>query len=246
VHSYRERLMLKQVTGRLREGSILDAGCGTGSLAVALAKIGYDVSGIEQSAPGLAWLRQRASEDRNGLDLCLAQADIQSLPFAVGFFDAVVCGEVLEHLAADAAAVAEIHRVLRPNGLCVATVPADPTKWSVSDECAGHRRRYSRQMLMRLFETNGFRVVTLDNWGFPVIRLYQHLVFHPYMRLRYAQGTTSQPQALPMPNEVRSNRNLGILDRVASLLALCFSWDDMFPLKDWGMGFLLVAQKVVG
>lgn len=49
--------------------------------------------------------------------------DVQSLTFPDACFDLATCTEVFEHVADDAAAFAELHRVLRPGGLAVFTVP---------------------------------------------------------------------------------------------------------------------------
>jgi SAM-dependent methyltransferase len=53
-------------------------------------------------------------------------ADLTRLPFATGRFDLVLCSHVLEHIPDDAAAIAEIARVLRPGGRAVVMVPYDP------------------------------------------------------------------------------------------------------------------------
>jgi SAM-dependent methyltransferase len=49
--------------------------------------------------------------------------DILRLPFANGSADAVLCKEVLEHVRNPAAAVSEIHRVLKHGGAVMCTIP---------------------------------------------------------------------------------------------------------------------------
>jgi SAM-dependent methyltransferase len=236
THSYRERLMLKRLLIHTDSGTVLDAGCGTGSLAVELAERGFRVYGIEYSFAGLRHLAQKA--DRGGLRsvISVAQATAEIIPFRSSSFDAIVCGEVLEHLANDSAAVAGFRRMLKPGGICVVTVPANPDLWTFCDEYAGHFRRYTKDGLTKLFESNGFRVLRLDSWGFPLGRLYQRFVFRPYMRRQQerksAQGT--------VPGQ--RNRSMDVL---ASLVAALFRLDNLFLWGNWGVGFLLTAQREV-
>lgn len=49
-------------------------------------------------------------------------------PFEDGSFDAVICSHVLEHVPDDAAAMSELHRVLRPGGWAMVVVPLDRTR----------------------------------------------------------------------------------------------------------------------
>jgi SAM-dependent methyltransferase len=58
--------------------------------------------------------------ENNGTDIV---ADACRLPVATGAVDAVICAEVLEHIAELDKVVREIARVLRPGGLLLATVP---------------------------------------------------------------------------------------------------------------------------
>jgi ubiquinone/menaquinone biosynthesis C-methylase UbiE len=50
-------------------------------------------------------------------------ADIRQLPFRNETFDGVLCIEVLEHVPDPSQAVSELHRVLRPGGVMLLTVP---------------------------------------------------------------------------------------------------------------------------
>ncbi|HEX6970366.1 MAG TPA: methyltransferase domain-containing protein [Micromonosporaceae bacterium] len=90
---------------------LVDVGCGGGLLARHLAGKGYRHVGVDlvQSA-----LRQAASHG-----LAPLVGDAAALPFADGCADAVVAGEVLEHVPDWPAAVAEACRVLRPGGVLV-------------------------------------------------------------------------------------------------------------------------------
>ena len=71
--------------------------------------------------------RYTAAGYRPSMDLgsynCDCHQDIQSMTFADGSFDAVLCIQVLEHVANPFLAAKEIFRVLRPGGSLMVTVP---------------------------------------------------------------------------------------------------------------------------
>jgi len=61
------------------------------------------------------------------LDGEIIRADITALTFPDQYFDVMLCSHVLEHVADDRAAIAEMHRVLRRDGWAVVQVPLDPS-----------------------------------------------------------------------------------------------------------------------
>jgi SAM-dependent methyltransferase len=139
---------------------ILDAGCGTGGLMRHLEKrhedwrwTGVDV---EPLACELAASRCHSR---------VVTGSLAALPFADGSFDAVVCSDVLYHLDDDVAALREIHRVMRPEGVVVVNVPAHPWLWSYHDVTVHGRRRYERAGLKRLLDSAGFAAEQLTHWN---------------------------------------------------------------------------------
>lgn len=133
---------------------LLDVGCGTGHLARELLAAGHRVAAVDLLPEALA----AARADAPGVGLL--RADAGRLPLAAGGFDAVTALDVLEHVD-DAAALAELRRVVRPGGLLVLTVPAAPWLWSHRDEAAGHRRRYTRKRLEAALARAGFAPLEL-------------------------------------------------------------------------------------
>jgi ubiquinone/menaquinone biosynthesis C-methylase UbiE len=99
-------------------GDLLDVPCGYGRHAIALARAGYRVVGVDRSRTLLAEARRRAGDGPPEL----VEADYRELPFADESFDAALnLSTSLGFLGdeEDAKALAEIHRVLRPGGRLV-------------------------------------------------------------------------------------------------------------------------------
>jgi 2-polyprenyl-6-hydroxyphenyl methylase / 3-demethylubiquinone-9 3-methyltransferase len=95
--------------------AVLDLGCAGGFMAEALATRGAQVTGIDPAEGAIAAARAhaRAQGLRIGYDVGMGEA----LPYDTASFDAVVCVDVLEHVADLNKVLAEVARVLRPGGL---------------------------------------------------------------------------------------------------------------------------------
>lgn len=108
--------------------SVLDVGCGTGSLAIeakrAVRSVGL-VHGVDASPEMIAHARRKARKD--GLDVVLATAPAQALPFPDGQFDVVVTSMVIHHLPRGSReqCAREMRRVVRPGGRVLA-IDFDP------------------------------------------------------------------------------------------------------------------------
>ena len=95
--------------------AVLDLGCAGGFMAEALAARGAHVTGIDPAmgAINAARAHARAQGLRIGYDVGVGEA----LPYDTASFDAVVCVDVLEHVADLTRVLAEVSRTLRPGGL---------------------------------------------------------------------------------------------------------------------------------
>ncbi|MCK2219387.1 methyltransferase domain-containing protein [Actinomadura sp. ATCC 31491] len=98
------------ILDELPTGVALDAGCGTGRVAAALAARGHRVIGVDSSPDMLDRARARVP----GGDFRLG--DLRRLPLPDGAADLVVCSLALTHVPALGPVLAEFARVLRPGG----------------------------------------------------------------------------------------------------------------------------------
>ncbi len=94
--------------------SILDAGCGTGSLAVLLAQLGYQVTGVDRSAAMLARAGDKATAAGAPTRWLIMDAAIPG--FAPQSFDAILCRHLLWALAHPARVLQQWVRLLKPGG----------------------------------------------------------------------------------------------------------------------------------
>ena len=94
---------------------VLDLGCRSGALTRHLLD-GNTVVGLDVDRAALAKAEAR------GIETVVGNVE-EPLPFEDGSFDAVVAGELFEHLRFPDELVAEIRRVLRPGGVLVGSVP---------------------------------------------------------------------------------------------------------------------------
>ncbi len=117
------------MAGFPRRGTIIDAGCGTGQLIVAMLGClgsGATIVGIDPEPSMLAVAKRVLGPSirrDNHVRIKLVKGHVQQLPFGTGSTDAAVVSMTLHHLdrRQKLLALRELHRVLRPGGklLCV-------------------------------------------------------------------------------------------------------------------------------
>lgn len=148
---------------------VLDLGCGEGRHVISTYAEGNNVHsvGVDLSSKDLQTARSRfadfAAIHNPNKQMSLAVGSALQLPFADHTFDKVVCSEVLEHIPDYMAALAEIHRVLKPGGKLAISVPRwfpEKVCWWLSDEYhandGGHLRIFRAKALRQDVELFGF------------------------------------------------------------------------------------------
>ena len=147
--------------------SVLDVGCGSGDFSREAQRRGARVTSLDIAMRLLDETGRKVDTDRVNADAC-------ALPFADGSFDVVISSECIEHTLDPRLALAEIHRVTRPGGRLLVTVPNQAWHFSATIAAAfklrpfeGYEhwlgwweiRRILRGLHARIEQMRGFHLV---------------------------------------------------------------------------------------
>lgn len=122
---------------------ILDVGCGTGIIMKDLERFGK-VVGIDIEPVALEFCQKRNIDK-----LCLGSG--VNLPFKDATFDLVTAFSVIEHVQDDVSFIKELSRVCKNGGRVILSAPAFNLLWSEHDIINGHKRRYVKNGLKKMF-----------------------------------------------------------------------------------------------
>lgn len=185
----RRQLVCQLIDDAKSPGDLLlcDVGCGTGATMQQMLRFGK-VIGIDMSPLALRCCRQR---ELSGLIMSKAE----QLPLKSSSVDVIVATDILEHLADDISALKEFHRILRPGGFAVVTVPAFGLLWSEHDLALMHHRRYTAPQLAQRCIESGFRV---DSVTYALWLLFPFAVVTRLLQPRYRK--TPQARIPKLPN----------------------------------------------
>jgi SAM-dependent methyltransferase len=127
----------------------LDVGCGYGAMLRELTRYGA-ASGVDVAEEAIEACRRRGIDE-------VVVSSAYSVPEPDESFDVVALFDCLEHLEDDGAALREAHRLLRPGGHVVVTLPAYGFLYANNDRVAHHQRRYTVREIRSKLEAAGFR-----------------------------------------------------------------------------------------
>lgn len=122
------------------------------------------------------WLRKRAEGGYVSVDLMDKfvdqNLDLTDIPYPDATFDAIICNHVMEHIPADAKAMSECFRVMRPGGWGIFQVPIggklDATTEDPSvEDPAERQRRFGQDDHIRIYAHDDY-VARLERAGFKV------------------------------------------------------------------------------
>ncbi|MGH9661706.1 MAG: class I SAM-dependent methyltransferase [Bryobacteraceae bacterium] len=169
---------------RFRRG--LEAGCGTGHFAKALAdRYALALCAVDLGAEGLRYGRALGVER-------LVQADIAALPFPDAAFDLVLSMDVIVHFprGQEDRPMRELARVLEPGGVCAIRVSALDALRSRHSQFVCERQRFTRSRLHELARRHGLRVLrsTYANSLLLPVALAKFRVWEPLLARPAASG----------------------------------------------------------
>ena len=150
------RIALERIERWVPRGRLLDLGCWVGFLLAEARDRGWETVGVEPSAFASAYARETL-----GLDV--RQEDLFAADLPPGSFDAVVLGDVIEHLVDPGAALDRIATLLGPGGVVYLALPDAGSAlarrmgarwWSVIPT---HVQYFTRASLMTLLRRHGFQ-----------------------------------------------------------------------------------------
>lgn len=120
-------------------GDVLEVAPGPGYLAVELAKLGCNVTGVDISRAFVAMAAENAA--RAGVAAEFRLGDAAALPFGDNSFDFVVCRAAFKNFGDPAGALAEMHRTLRADGKAlIIDMRRDASDAAIAETVAEMRR----------------------------------------------------------------------------------------------------------
>jgi 2-polyprenyl-3-methyl-5-hydroxy-6-metoxy-1,4-benzoquinol methylase len=150
-----------------KKGTVLDIGCGNGSLSHELSKLGFEVYGVDRSDSGIHIAREAFPEVQFALGD--VEEDLSPDPFQAESFDVVVSTEVVEHLYRPRRLVQNAFQLLKPSGHFIVSTPYHGWLKNVVLALSGkmdnhftalwdggHIKFWSRETLSRLLTEKGF------------------------------------------------------------------------------------------
>ncbi|MBM3316769.1 MAG: class I SAM-dependent methyltransferase [Candidatus Eisenbacteria bacterium] len=171
-----DALLTRALGGR---GRLLELGCGPGYLLAEFRRLGWEIGGLEISSYAVAHAREH-------LGLEIVCGDIAPGHFPGGSADAVIMGDVLEHLPRPLDSLRTVARWLRPGGMLVVAVPSTLNLFSARLGLLVYRltRRskvlrippyhlfeYTPDTLRRMVTAAGFSVIRLRQSAVPLGRM---------------------------------------------------------------------------
>lgn len=155
-------------------GKVLDIGCGNGHLIKRLAKMGWEVEGMDFDPKAVEYCKSQGLNAKAG--------DFFDLNYPSNYYDAVTLSHVIEHVPDPLKTLKEIHRILKPGGRVHMATP-NSYSWMYKELFHGdwlslhppaHIHIFNVDNLSRVVKDAGFELgvatstIRNDNWVYAV------------------------------------------------------------------------------
>jgi len=161
---------MKLVSSYVNPGkSLIDVGCGTGEFIVQFKDRFNSLVGIDTSSHAIEFTARRLGNNKQVRLECGA---LGSFHFPAEHFDVCVCLDVLEHVETPLLLLQEIHRILRPEGEIIVTVPNwyDIIVSGIFRVDPFHINTLTPWAWMRLLRRAGFKIKLCRAVDFPILK----------------------------------------------------------------------------
>lgn len=167
---------VKAIVQRYKSPTVLDLGCGAGHISFSVAPFSASVTAYDLSAKMLAVVSDSAKQ-RNHQNIEVRQGPAEKLPFPDEAFDVVVTRFSAHHWADVPAAMKEVHRVLRPDGVAVVIdiiAPENPLHDTTLQAIellrdASHVRDYRASEWASIFSSANFSHQRINTWRLKMV-----------------------------------------------------------------------------
>jgi len=175
---------------RLKPGyRLLDVGCGRGDMLEAFSNNGFVCHAVDKS------LSTIENIDKN-FEIKLLDLEKESLPYPENYFDIIFSKSVIEHMWDPFFLMSEIHRVLRPGGMCIMMTPDWISQMKTFYEDPTHCRPFVTDSLRDLLLISNFKDVQTELffqhhliWYYPFFR-YLAFLLRVFLSTRKARKLT--------------------------------------------------------
>ena len=174
-----------------QRGHLLEVGCANGVYTFELARLGFQMTGLDLSPECVHTATQMAKQlGLKGVDFTVGDAEALSR-FEDSTFDGAVSFSALRYVPNPAKAICEIYRVLRPNGWAVVDFPNKRSPWFnllkplLTGQTHIHDHQYTTGQVRHMLQAAGFRQVsvrrilytpkTIPSWVLPVMRVVDYV-----------------------------------------------------------------------
>lgn len=237
-HWFRQSLIINEISKIKRTGTVLDFGCGSGTLLLRLAALGYFGVGIDNSEKAINYFNEQIRKNnlKNKITAIVGNEETLTSRKYINKLDIIISSETLEHLRDEKETIKAFFQDLKKGGLCVITVPAHPDLWDINDDFSSHFRRYKREQLVKIFQESGFKIIKIYYWGFPLSYLWHKFIFLPLIEKK-------------SKTKIRFTGSKNLLGKLLSykfikkITAMPFWIDQMFNWTDKGGSLLMIAEK---